>query len=109
MQSVINILHITLLLFLGLSIFIKNKNVKMSSLIILIFISLHFITKYGKCGLINIEKFILKDNFRNGFLFRLMRPVIYYKNNYFYENLFWLMLIYIFILYYQINENKNFL
>jgi hypothetical protein len=103
----ISLLHTCLILFIGSSPFVSDDFVKIISFILLIFIVLHFITKYGKCGFVNIERYFLGKDFRKGFLFRLVKPIISYKNNFFYENLFWLMLIYIFILYYQINEKRN--
>ena len=65
---------------------------------------LQFIVKYGKCGLVNIERFFLGNEFRKGFLFKLIRPVISYKHNPFYSQYFKLLLVYIFILYVQTDQ-----
>jgi hypothetical protein len=63
-------------------------------------------SKYGKCGIINIERAFLKEHFREGFFFKLIKPVISYKNNIFYYNLFYMLIIYCIILSIQINDSN---
>ena len=106
MQQIINYLHLFLLICLMISPFVDDCGLKMNAFILITFIILHFITKYGKCGIINIEKFFLKDDFKNGFFYNLIKPVISYKNNIFYDNLFDLVILYAIILFIQI-YNKN--
>jgi len=105
-DNIIIILHSIILYFIIISPLIDNYELKRLVFFFLIFISIHFFTKYGKCGLINIERLFLKDNFKNGFLFKLIKPLICYKRNIFYKKYFEIILIYIFILYYQLNEAK---
>ena len=83
---IIKILHTLFIIYLLLSLFINNKYYKIYSLIFITFILLHYLTKYGKCTIINIEKFFLGENFRNGFFFKLIKPIISHKNNIFYNN-----------------------
>ena len=90
-----------------MSPFIDDCFIKQLILLLLIFITIHYLTKYGKCGLINIERFFLGDNFKNGIVYKLIKPVISYKNNIFYEYFFWLIIIYIFILVHQIRQSCN--
>jgi len=102
-DDIIVILHIIFMYSIILSPLIDNVEYKRLILFLLIFISFHFLTKYGKCGLINLEHAIRKDDIHNGVVFKLIKPVICYKRNPFY-NYFYLILIYIFILYCQIRE-----
>jgi len=106
-NTIIDTIHIILIITVIVSPILTSCLIKELVLILLVFISIHYITKYGKCGLINIERYFLGDNFKNGIVYRLIKPVISYKNNIFYENFFWLIIIYILILYYQLIKNKN--
>ena len=105
-DKIICILHIILFLFFILSPFVDDCAWKINSLILLVFILFHFIFKYGKCGIINIERFFLKENFKNGFCYRLIKPVISHKNNIFYEQYFNILVLYIIILLYQVFKNN---
>ena len=106
-NTIIDTIHIILIITVLLSPLLKSSLIKELVLILLVFISIHYITKYGKCGLINIERYFLGENFKNGIVYRLIKPVISYKNNIFYEKFFWLIIIYIVILYYQLIKNKK--
>lgn len=106
-NTIIDTIHIILIITVLVSPLLKSCLIKELVLILLVFISIHYITKYGKCGLINIERYFLGENFKNGIVYRLIKPVISYKNNIFYEKFFWLIIIYICVLYYQLLKNKN--
>lgn len=103
-DNIIIILHGILLYTIITSPFIDDFHLKKMILILLIFCCIHFLTEYGKCGIINIERFFLKDNFKNGFFFRLIKPIICYKRNIFYKKYFEIILIYIFILWVQLDK-----
>ena len=105
-NNIINYFHLILLIFLITSPFIEEYTLKINAFMIITFILFHFILKYGKCGIINIEKFFLKENFKNGFFYRLIKPVISYKNNIFYDKLFYIIVLYYIILFIQI-YNSN--
>ena len=103
---IILLLHIIIFYFLALSPVIDDCRIKFISLILIAFITVQLLTKYGKCGLINIEKYFLKEKFKNGFVFRLIKPIICYKKNVIYKHYFLVMLIYILVLYIQV-KNAN--
>ena len=106
-SEIINILHIIFIFIIFMSPFIDDCFIKQLILLLLIFITIHYLTKYGKCGLINIEMFFLKDTFRNGILFKTIKPIISYKNNIFYDNYgTFILFIYMIILIQQIYNNK---
>lgn len=106
MKTIINILHFLFYFLVLISPFIDDCVVKINVYIMLLFILFHFISKYGKCGIINIERFFLKENFKNGFFYNLIKPVIDYRKNIFFDKLFHLLIIYIFILTFQIYKNN---
>jgi hypothetical protein len=106
-DDLILLCHIMLFYSLALSPLITDCYLKKINLILIMFLCIQYVTKYGKCGLINIERYFLGDNFKNGIVYRLIKPVISYKNNIFYEYFFWLIIIYIFILYYQLSKSKK--
>jgi hypothetical protein len=105
-ENIINYFHLVFLIFMMTSPFIKDCALKMNAFILFAFIIFHYISKYGKCGIINIEKFFLKENFKNGFFYKFIKPIISYKDNIFYYKLFHILILYFIILLLQIyNEN----
>ena len=104
MSTLIKTLHIIYGFLLLVSPLIDDCEIKGLALIFISFMILHYLTKYGKCGLISIERYFLKEKFREGILFKTIRPVISHKNNIFYEKLFWLFFVYAVILFYQIKN-----
>ena len=103
-DNIILLLHIIFFYVIATSPFNNDYSFKKIILILLLFFCAQWMSEYGKCGLINIEKYFLKDKFKNGFVYRLVKPVICYKINIFYKYYFGLILIYIFILYVQLLE-----
>jgi hypothetical protein len=106
MYNIINYFHLIFLIFLIISPFIDDCAIKVNAFILISFIIFHFITQYGKCGIINIERFFLKENFKDGFFYKLIKPIISYKNNIFYYKLFNIVVLYCFILFLQIYNNN---
>jgi hypothetical protein len=106
-NTIIDIIHLLLFITIVISPLVNNHKLKKMILLLLLFILFHFLTKYGKCGIINIERIFLKNEFKNGFFYKLIRPIISYKKNYIYQNLFLFHLIYIFILFYQLRETHQ--
>jgi hypothetical protein len=58
-ENIITFLH---LIFLMVSPFINECAIILNAFI-LIFFFFHFVFKYGKCGIINIERFFLQEIF----------------------------------------------
>ena len=106
MDYIIKSLHLLFYLLLIISPFIYDCSYKLNSCVILIFILFHFVSKYGKCGIINIERFFLKEYFKNGFFYKLIKPVIDYRQNIFFDKLYYLHILYILILLIQIYQDK---
>jgi hypothetical protein len=106
MDYIIKILHLLFYTLIMFSPFINNCGIKLDVLIMLLFIWVHFFSKYGKCGIINIERFFLKKNFKQGFCYKLIKPVIDYRNNIFFDKLYFLLIIYILIIIIQVYQDS---
>ncbi len=116
MDYIIKTLHLLFYLFIALSPFIDDCALKLNVLVILLFILFHFSSKYGKCGIINIERFFLGETFKQGFFYNLIKPVIDYRKNIFAVKLYYLLVIYLIIISLQVyqencisNVYKNFI
>ena len=103
-DDIILLCHIIFFYCIATSPFNNDYALKKIILILLLFFCAQWMSNYGKCGLINIEKYFLKDKFKTGFVYRLIKPVICYKTNIFYKHYFEIVLIYIFVLYVQLTE-----
>ena len=93
--KIINSLHLLLTLSLILSVFIPNIKYKKTSLIFLLYIFIQYITNYGRCGLTEIEYLFKKDEYQEGFLYRLIKPVITVPEKYFNKYLYLIHIIWI--------------
>lgn len=102
----INFCHLIAFCFLAFSIFINDCEYKRLAFFCLCFLFIQYIFKYGKCGIINIEKYFLKDNFKSGFFYRLIKPIICYKINPMATTYLWVVFLYICVLYWQLKDMK---
>jgi hypothetical protein len=108
-DDIILLFHIILFYIFALSPLITDCYIKKLILILMMFLSLQYVSKYGKCGLINVERFFIekvlkKKNFKEGFIYRLIKPLVCYKQNVIYQNSFSLIIIYMVILYIQLEK-----
>jgi len=108
-DDIILLFHTILFYIFALSPLITDCYIKKLILILMMFLSLQYVSKYGKCGLINIERFVIekvleKKNFKEGFVYRLIKPLICYKQNIIYKNSFSLIIVYMVILYIQLER-----
>ena len=74
--KLIQLLHIILVIGLVLSIFINSFPYKHLALIFLIFLLLHYITNNNVCMLTELEYYFLGEKYQEGFLHRLIKPVL---------------------------------
>jgi len=100
--NIIQFIHLILILSVISSIFIPNLKIKKLSLTFLLFIFAQYITNYGKCGLTELEYIIRGEEYKEGFIYRLVKPVITVPEKYFDQHLYWIHLIWILILGYQL-------
>jgi len=102
----IKFIHLFLVLFLVLSVFISHIQYKKIALTILIFLLLQYIFNFGKCGLTELERIIKGDKYHEGFLYQIIKPIITIPEDYFNFNFYIIHIIYIILLFYQINLNN---
>jgi hypothetical protein len=104
----IKLFHILFVVSCLFAPIVEDCEFKLLMFILITFTLVHYILKHGKCGLINIERFFLGDDFKNGILYRLIKPIISYKNNIFYEKLMFLHIAIICVLFYQLYNSNCF-
>ena len=102
----IKLLHFALFISLLISVFISNNKFKELSLIILLFLLLQYILNYGKCTLTQLEYLVMGENYKQGFLYRLINPVINRDENYFNNFYYIFHILWIIILIYQLFKKK---
>lgn len=106
LQNIIQLLHIILIITIISSVFINNIEIKKFILAILILLLFQYITNYGRCGLTEIEYMVLGEKYKEGFIYRLIKPVINVSEKYVEYNIIILHIIWMFILYFQL-QFKN--
>jgi len=100
--KLINLIHVILIFFISISIFIPLHKFKKNILLILLFILFHHITNNGKCGLTQLEYYITGKPHSHGFIYRLLKPFLKIDEKYINNKLYLLHLLYIIILTYQL-------
>lgn len=106
--KIIQLLHLLLVLGVGISIFIPNEQLKKLSFTLLIFLFLQYITNYGKCGLTELEYMFKGEKYQEGFIYRIVKPVITVPEKYFDQQMYLIHAVWVLILAYQLNMFKNF-
>ena len=101
--KIINLLHLLLILTIISSIIIPYKKLKELIFTLLIFIFVQYITNYGKCGLTEIEYLLKGEKYQEGFIYRLIKPIITISEKYIDMYLYMVHILWIFILGYQLN------
>jgi hypothetical protein len=102
-SNIIYYLHLLLVTIVFISIFINNKKIKIITFVFLIYLMLQYITGYEKCGLTELEYYFKGKDYEEGFLYRLIKPVIRTPEKYFYKNLYIAHAIWIIVLAYQLD------
>ena len=117
LANIIWIIHLLLVVGIIISVFIPISNnpnslkfrFKLWSFILLIFLLAQYLTGYQRCGLTEFEYLLKKENYKEGFLYRLIKPVITIPETYFDNYLIILHIIWILILGYQLNFHTKLL
>ena len=101
-ENIIKILHLILIIFIIIAPFVKNKEIKINVLIILCYLLLQYLTGYNKCGLTELEYYFMKSEYQEGFLYRIINPVIKVPEKYFDNWIYVIHIIYIIVLMHQL-------
>lgn len=105
--TIIRIIHLLIVIFIVAAVFIPNCFVKEIGLTILLFLLLQYLLGFEKCGLTDLEYLLLgEDHYQEGFIYRIINPMIKVPEKYFYNGLFYLHILWILILGYQIYRNR---
>jgi hypothetical protein len=100
--NIIQLIHIIIILLFIISLFYPNKEFKKIILSVVILLLIKYILGYERCGLTEIEYLFKGERYKEGFIYRIIKPIIVIPESYFKNCLFIIHLIYITILYYQI-------
>lgn len=100
--KLIQIIHLVICLGVIFSIFIPNLQFKKLALTFVIFLFYQYFTNWGKCGLTELEYVLKGENYKDGFIYRVVKPVITIPENYFNSYLYMAHIIWTLILAYQI-------
>ena len=105
--NIIRMIHLIIIILVAISPIIDNNIIKKYAFIFLVYLLFQYITGYKQCGLTKFEYIIMQDKHEEGFLYRLINPMITVREDYF-EN--YLLIIHIciivllFIQLYDIND-----
>lgn len=99
----IRTIHLAIVFAVIASVFIRSCYVKQLALAFLIFLLFQYILGYESCGLTKIEYVLLgEEKYKQGFMYRLINPIIKVPESYFDSALFYAHIFWIIILSYQI-------
>jgi hypothetical protein len=104
-DKIINLLHWCLIIYIISAIFVNNPEYKKNALVLLIFIFVQFMFNQGKCGLTELEYLFKREKYKDGFFYRLIKPVITLPESYFNDLYYIIHLSLIFILLHQLKYN----
>ncbi|AGC02167.1 hypothetical protein H012_gp287 [Acanthamoeba polyphaga moumouvirus] len=98
----IKALHLIIVILVLISVFIPNCMLKKLVLTLLIFLLIQYIFGINKCGLTQLEYLLMGEKYREGFIYRIINPIICVPENYFNNGLLIVHIFWIIILGYQI-------
>lgn len=104
--KIIQLIHFILVVLVVGSAFIPNYELKKYSFTFLIFIFAQWITNYGKCGLTELEYVIKGEKYKEGFIYRVVKPIITVPEKYFENYLYLAHITWTTILALQLMKNK---
>ena len=104
--KIIQLIHLAMIIAVISSVFIPNYQLKKYSFTFLIFIFFQWITNYGKCGLTELEYVIKGEKYKEGFIYRIIKPIITVPEKYFNNYIYITHITWILILALQLMENK---
>ena len=102
LNIIIKLLHLILVIFIVIAPFLPNKQIKFNIFIILVYLLFQYLTGYNRCGLTELEYYVMGEKYQEGFLYRLINPIIKLPEDYFDKCILVFHLIYVFILGMQI-------
>ena len=106
LAGLIKILHLAIVVAIIAAVFVNSCLMKQLALTVLLFLLVQYLFGFEKCGLTELEYMILGEkNHKQGFIYRLINPVIKVPEKYFYNGILFIHLALIGILICQIYHN----
>ena len=102
LTNIIRIIHFIIVLLVLISPFIKNYILKKLVFVFLIYLLIQYISGYEKCGLTILEYAFMKEKYQEGFMYRIIKPIIQIPEKYFDNYVLFIHFVYIYILYLQL-------
>jgi hypothetical protein len=99
----IQFIHLLLVILLISSIFLPYLFIKQASLSLLILFLIQYLTGYQRCGLTEIEYILKGEDYKEGFIYRVVNPLITVPENYFNYYMWSIHIFWIIILFIQTN------
>jgi len=104
--NIIKLIHLLIVLAVILAPFIDNYTFKENVFVFLIYLLLQYITGYERCGLTELEYLVMGEKYQEGFIYRIIKPMIRLPEHYFDKYAFAIHIIFIYVLYNQLKSMK---
>lgn len=107
LATVIKVVHLMIIIGIVAAVFVKSCVWKTIALTLLVFLMIQYICGFEKCGLTELEYYVLGESkYQQGFIYRLVNPLIKVPEKYIYDGKFIIHLLLIGILTWQVfNQN----
>jgi hypothetical protein len=105
--NIINTVHLIIVLAVISAPFINNYKLKETVFVFLIYLLLQYISGYERCGLTELEYLVMGEKYQEGFMYRLIKPLIKIPECYFDKYVIIIHFIYLYILYNQLDFMKK--
>ena len=96
--NIIKFIHLIIVLIVIISPFVNNLFIKRYVLIFLVYLIFQYLSGYERCGFTELEYLLMGEEYQQGFLYRIINPLIKIPENYFDKWLFLFHILYIIIL-----------
>jgi hypothetical protein len=103
--NIIQFIHFILVLGVISSVFVPNYELKKYAFVFMIFIFIQYITNYGKCGLTELEYIFKGQDYQEGFIYRIVKPIITIPEKYFENYLYLIHITWTLVLGLQLTNN----
>jgi hypothetical protein len=107
LANIIKLIHLIIVFLVAIAPLYPNRLLKKTVFILLLYLFFQYISGYERCGLTVLEYVIMGEKYQEGFIYRLINPIIKIPEKYFEQYLFYLHSIYIVILYMQLKDQIN--
>ena len=83
LNYLIKIIHFIIILIIVLSPGINDYDIKKLVLGFLLYLLFQYMTGFNKCGLTELEYYVIGEKYKEGFIYRIVNPMIQVSEHYF--------------------------